>query len=157
MSKKQKWLITGISLLALAIMVGGFWYYNLRDPARTPKGAEYAEQRVREMAEAANNNDPAAVYAYLTEELRALLSEEEFAANWAHERTYPYLIPFWIFYRSVELAEDGMSGTATFERAARLPGQFESYGILYENGGYYFDAFRSIADGSYVAIFDRLS
>ena len=157
MDTAKKWTVIAISVVAALLTQGALWYFQLLDPARTPKGEQYAEKRVREMAEAANENDPLTVYSYLTEELRGLCTEEEFAENWAKERTYPYLIPFWIFYRSVELSADKVTGTATFERAARLPGQFERYGIVYENGGYYFDAFRSIADGSFISIFDRLS
>lgn len=156
MANKRKWLIFGIAALVL-LALAAMWYFLLRDPARTPKGEQYAEARVQAMADAANANDPLAVYPYLTAELRALCTAEQFAKNWEEERTYPYLIPFWIFYREVTLAEDEMSGTATFERAARLPGQYENYGILYENGGYYFDAFRAIADGSYIEIFSRLA
>lgn len=117
---------------------------------------ERAEERARQFMEAANGNLPEEVYAFLIPEIRDIVSKEEFAANWAHERTYPYLIPFWIFYREVTLEEDLMTGTALFARAARLPGQYEQYGIRYVDGDYYFDAFRTIADGSYISIFDRL-
>ena len=119
-------------------------------------GLERAEERTRAFMELANENKPEAVYDYLIPELREMISREDFAANWAHERTYPYLITFWIFYREVTLEEDLMTGNALFARAARLPGQYENYGIVYVDGDYYFDAFRSIADGSYIAIFDRL-
>lgn len=157
MTKAQKRLIIIISVVVGLLTIGSIWYFQLRDPASTPRGEKYAEQRVKEMAIAANHNNPDAVYDYLTAELRSMCTRQQFAANWTQERTYPYLIPFWIFYRSVVLSEDGNSGSATFERAARLPGQYVSYAIVYENGGYYFDAFRNIADGSYIKIFDRLS
>lgn len=158
MTMKKKLLVAGLGLLLVVALAIVTVCYLSGDMGRfTPKGLSHAERRVREMAEAANANDPARVYDYLTEELRGMISREAFVENWAHERTYPYLIPFWIFYRGVELDEGGKTGTATFERAARLPGQFEVYGVVYENGGYYFDAFRKIADGSYIEIFDRLS
>lgn len=119
-------------------------------------GQARAEERTRALMEAANANKPEEVYDFLIPELRDMISREDFAANWAHERTYPYLITFWIYYREVTLSEDLMTGNALFARAARLPGQYENYGIVYTDGDYYFDAFRSIADGSYITIFDRL-
>lgn len=120
-------------------------------------GPERAEERVRAFMDAANGNNSEEVYDFLLPELRELISREDFAANWAHERTYPYLISFWIFYREVTLSEDYMEGNALFARAARLPGQYENYGIFYVDDDYYFEAFRSIADGSYITIFDRLN
>ena len=119
-------------------------------------GPERAEERVRALMEAANGNRPEEVYDFLLPELREMISREDFAANWAHERTYPYLITFWIFYREVTLSEDYLQGNAMFARAARLPGQYENYGIFYVEDDYYFEAFRTIADGSYITIFDRL-
>lgn len=154
MSKQKKWGIAFVIAALLVAVLAGFLFNH---PAISPKGEKYAEKRVLAMAEAANANDPEKVYDFLTEELRGSCSKEEFCKNWADERSYPYLIPFWIFYRGVELENGGESGMAKFERAARLPGQFEEYGIVYENAGYYFDAFRAIADGSYVKIFERLS
>lgn len=155
---KKKLCIALICLiLAAAVITGAVLYRGGRLGRFTPRGQVYAEARTHAMADLANANEPEKVYDYLTAELRGMISREEFAANWAHERTYPYLIPYWVFYRGVELAPDGSTGTANFERAARLPGQYEHYGIVYENGGYYFDAFRAIADGSYIAIFDRLN
>lgn len=154
MSKRKKWSI-GFAVVALLVAVlAGFL---LTHPALSPKGEPYAEKRVLAMAEAANENDPAKVYDFLTKELRDICSKEEFCKNWEDERTYPYLIPFWIFFRGIEMEPGNEQGSAKFERAARLPGQFEEYGIVYENGGYYIDAFRTIADGSYVEIFERLS
>lgn len=120
------------------------------------KGETFAKSRVLEMVSYANTNDPADVYPYLTKELREMCTKEQFVENWNDERTYPYLIPFYVFYREISLDDKKETGSVKFERAARLPGQFESYGVVYEDGNYYFDAFHNIADGSYVEIFDRL-
>ena len=156
--RKKGWIAALTAVLIVALLAGGvFAYAKFSALPITPRGEYFAEQRVRRFMDAANGNDPAAVYDFLTAELRGLCSRETFVENWNHERTYPYLIPYWIFYRGVELEPDGRLGTACFERAARLPGQYENYGLVYERGGYYFDAFRSIADGSYIEIFDRLS
>lgn len=156
MTKAQKRLIIIISVIAGLLMVGSIWFFQIRNPASSPRGEQYAEKRAREMAAAANANNPDSVYDYLTEELRSLCSRQEFAANWMHSRVFPRLMPPWLFIRGVVLLEDG-TGAVTYERAMRVLGQSVSYAIVYENGGYYFEAFREIADGSFQLVPQQLS
>ncbi|MDD3203446.1 MAG: hypothetical protein PHZ05_06760, partial [Pygmaiobacter massiliensis] len=86
MSKRKNWSIAFAVVALLVAVLAGFL---LTHPALSPKGEPYAEKRVLAMAEAANENDPAKVYDFLTKELRDICSKEEFCKNWEDERTYP--------------------------------------------------------------------
>jgi hypothetical protein len=79
-----------------------------------------------------------------------MLSKEEFMKNFAHERSYPYLTPLYIYLDEVTLVENKNTGEAVFTVAARLPGEKMRVKTVYINGQYYFDFFRELADGSYV-------
>jgi len=116
---------------------------------------ERARQRVEAFAQAVNYEyeNPEQIYGYLTEELRQQMTEEEFADAFATERTYPYLSPLFIYYESMELADDQKSGVATFVQAARLPGMTYEVPFVYEHGDYYMDVFHEYADGSYLEKF----
>lgn len=143
-----------ILILAIAIMLvaGG----GLLADKIALKGESSAQKRLEGFAHAVNYNNPEVVYTYLTAELRGQITKEKFAENFAHERSYPYLTPFYINFLEVKLTEDKASGVGVFSVAARLPGEIYEQPFVYENGNYYMQAFENIVDGSYVKIFDRL-
>ena len=116
-----------------------------------------AIKRVTGFNEAINANKPADIYLYLTPELRGMLTMEEFISNFAKERSYPYLSPLYVYLDEVNLNSDKRSGEAISTVAARLPGQKMSVKLVFIEGQYYIDAFRDIADGSYLTKFDKIN
>lgn len=116
-----------------------------------------AEKRVNGFNEAINANRPADIYPYLISEIREMLTKEEFIRNFAQERSYPYLSPLYVYLDEVKLASDLRSGEAVSTVAARLPGQKMKVKLIYIGGQYYIDAFRDIADGSYILKFKNIS
>lgn len=138
--------LIALILVAAVIIPGRF----------SPRGADSAQKRLVEFADAVNYNKPDIVYSYLTSELRAKITKEQFIKNFAHERSYPYLTPFYINFLEVKIEGDNNSGVGVFSVAARLPGEIYEQPFIYENGNYYMQAFENIVDGSYVKLFDRL-
>jgi len=118
-------------------------------------GQSHATQRVNDFNQAINANRPAEIYPYLIPELKGMLSKEEFIQNFAQERSYPYLSPLYVYLDEVKLVSDLRSGEAISTVAARLPGQKMNVKLLYISGQYYIDAFRDIADGSYLLKFSH--
>lgn len=137
-------LITGIALVSC----------KAQEPAE-----ERASQRVREFAHAVNYeyDHPEKIYPYLAQDFKDQMTEEAFAEAFKKERSYPYLTPLFINNETVELSENGESGTVVFEQAARLPGMYYTVSLVYENGDYYIIAFEDFLDGSYLEKFDGLS
>lgn len=119
-------------------------------------GQRNATMRVNGFNEAINANRPADIYPYLIPELREMLSKEEFMRNFAKERYYPYLSPLYVYLDEVKLASDRQSGEAISTVAARLPGQKMNVKLVYIRGQYYIEAFRDIADGSYLLKFQNI-
>ena len=117
---------------------------------------QQATKRINEFNEAINANRPADIYPYLIPELRGMLSKEEFVKNFAKERSYPYLSPLYVYLDEVLLVPDQRSGEAISTVAARLPGQKMKVKLSYIKGRYYIDAFRDIADESYLLKFKNL-
>ena len=115
-----------------------------------------ALQRINGFNDAINANKPADIYPYLIPELRGMISKETFEQNFAKERSYPYLSPLYVYLDEVSLAPDQRSGEAISTVAARLPGQKMKVKLSYIKGKYYIDAFRDIADGSYLLKFQEL-
>lgn len=115
-----------------------------------------ALQRINGFNDAINANKPADIYPYLIPELRGMISKETFAQNFAKERSYPYLSPLYVYLDEVSLAPDQRSGEAISTVAARLPGQKMKVKLSYIKGQYYIEAFRDIADGSYLLKFQKL-
>lgn len=141
----------GLVLLCAALLFGGC------APADN-RTAAHAEERVRAFAEAVNyrHAEPAAIYAYLTSAYKARMSEAAFCEAFAKERSYPYLVPLFLNYRTMELSGDGLSGVAHFSQAARLPGMSVDIPFVYENGDYYMIAFEAFPDGSYLEKFEDI-
>jgi len=115
-----------------------------------------AVKRVNDFNAAINANRPVDIYPYLIPELRVMLTKEEFIKNFAKERSYPYLSPLYVYLDEVKLASDRRSGEAISTVAARLPGQKMNVKLIYLKGQYYIDAFRDIADGSYLLKFQNI-
>lgn len=118
----------------------------------------HALERVLAFAQEINYNyeQPAGIYAYLTQEFKEAMGEEAFVEAFRKERSYPYLVPLFINYRSIELSEDGLSGTAHFSQAARLPGMVYDVPFIYENGDYYMVAFEDFPNGEYLEKFEDI-
>lgn len=114
-----------------------------------------ALERVLAYKEAFNNGgkEPEGIYPFLTSDIKARISEEEFVKRYRFERTYPYITPFYIFEPVMELSEDKKQGTVTFQQAARIVGMTWTVGIVYENGDYYFRDWEYLVDGSYLEKF----
>ena len=123
--------------------------------AQNNQTQEHAEARVKAFAQAVNYDydKPEQIYPYLTQAYRDAMSEADFADAFVKERSYPYLVPLFINYRSIEISDDLMSGTAHFSQAARLPGMNYDVSFVYENGDYYMIAFENFPDGSYLEKF----
>lgn len=119
-------------------------------------GQVQAEAQANRFAQALNENNPREIYSYLLPEIQGMLSREAFVKNFAHERSYPYLTPLYIYLDEVKLEEGKRSGEAIFTVAARLPGEKMRVKLYYLEGQYYFDAFREIADGTFIEKFKKL-
>jgi hypothetical protein len=121
-------------------------------------GQSAAVSRVKEFANEINYHykEPARIYPYLFSQLKSQISEEDFCMAFTKERSYPYLVPLFINYDSIEMAEDKKSGVAIFSQAARLPGMIYKVPFVYENGNYYMIAFTEFVNGEYLKKFERL-
>ncbi len=142
----RKFLLAAICLLMLASCV-------TRREEKTME--ERAFERVIAYKDAFNNGgkDPEGIYPFLSSDIKARISEEEFVKRYRFERTYPYITPFYIFEPVMELDDDKLQGTVTFQQAARIIGMTWTVGIVYENGDYYFRDWEYLVDGSYLEKF----
>lgn len=118
-------------------------------------GQARAEAQAKKFAQAVNENNPQELYSYLLPEIQGLLSRDEFIKNYAKERSYPYLTPLYLYLDEVKLDEGKKSGEAIFTVASRLPGEKMKVKLVYQDRQYYFDAFRAVADGSYIEKFTK--
>lgn len=139
---------TSLCLNVVAVIV----LFALMLPWSFP-GERQAARRIEQFIHAVNANRPGDVYLFLTPELRGMLSREEFSNNFRQERSYPYLTPLFLYFEKVTLAPDKLSGEAELIVAARLPGEKKKVHIIYHRGQYYLEAFREIADGTYLEKF----
>ena len=114
-----------------------------------------AAQRVQAYMEAFNRGgkEPQGIYPFLSSDLRARISEEDFLAAYLKERSYPYITPFYVFEPVIELSPDGMTGKVTFQQAARIVGMTWECGLVFEDGTYYFRDWEYLIDGSYLEKF----
>ena len=115
------------------------------------------EQQVQGFADAVNANDPEMLYTYLAPELRAQISQDEFARRFEKERSYPYLSPLYVYVDEITLDPETRQGRALLTVAARLPGQKMTVGVVHTPNGYFVSAFDELVDESYLEKFDRLS
>lgn len=133
-------------LIILALLTGSISF----------AGKWQAESSAHAFARAINDNNPGVLYSYLLPEIQKMLTKEEFVKNFAHERSYPYLSPLYIYLDEINLTENKKTGEAVFTVAARLPGEKMRVKFQYINGHYFFDYFREIANGSYIEKFKKL-
>ena len=119
-------------------------------------GQVQAEAKANLFAQAINDNNPRELYSYLLPEIQGMLTRDEFVRNFAHERSYPYLTPLYIYLDNVTLDEGKRSGEAIFTVASRLPGEKMKVKLYYLDQQYYMEAFREIANGSYVEKFKKI-
>jgi len=146
-----------IRLIILWLLAVGFIPV---DPGWAGSGPAEKEVRARVRMEAflraVNENRPGKVYDYLLPSIRVLINREGFVGNFVRERSYPYLTPLYLYLEKLELDPDQSTGRAICRVAARLPGQFRVFPIIYMDGDYYVNAFRDIADGSFAEKFNKL-
>lgn len=121
-------------------------------------GMESALSRANEYKEVFNRGgkDPSAIYDYLSLDCRDRISREDFIAAYNKDRSYPYITPLYIFEPVVVLSEDGLSGSVTYQRAARIVGMTWKCDLVFENGSYYFRDFEYLIDGSYLEKFRNI-
>ena len=120
-------------------------------------GSERAAERAADYAQAVNYDyeTPEKIYAFLTEELRGMMTEAEFTEAFKKERSYPYITPLYLMKNpEIELALDGLTGTVIYAQAARITGMTYEIGLVYENGDYYIEDWMELADGSYLEKFE---
>ena len=101
--------------------------------------------------------EPAAIYAFMTDDFQQSMSEDAFIQAFNKERSYPYLTPLFINFDRVALSEDKLSGTAYYSQAARLPGMVYEVGLVYEDHTWHIKDFDSFLDGSYLDKFDTVT
>jgi hypothetical protein len=148
---------TVIILLSLVVVLGaaGYGYSEYAFPGQM-KSYKRALERAQKFVDAVNANEPAQVYRYLSKAIKLLIDQEGFVQNFAEERAYPYLTPLYLYIDTLELADDKLSGRLNCVVAARLPGQTMSFTMVFEDGDYYIEGFRDIADGSFLEKFNKL-
>lgn len=139
--------------LILCIALYSYFQVNISEP----QTKENAFARAEGFIKAVNDNKPAKVYNYLTPEIRKLIDKEGFVQNFAKERSYPYLTPLYLYLDKLKLGDDKIKGQIECIVAARLPGERMDFSVVYVKDNYYIDAFRDIADGSFIKKFDKLS
>lgn len=115
-----------------------------------------AEAAALELAAGVNANDAARVYAILDPALQASLSEAKFIANFAKERSYPYLTPLYLYLDGLEYSDTGQC-LAVYTVAARFPGQKLIEPVQKVGDKYYLRAFVDLIDGSFLHKFTKLS
>lgn len=118
-----------------------------------------AEERALAFGSAVNYDyrEPEKIYEFLSSEFKEKMSEKDFVKAFNKERSYPYLTPLFINYRSVEMSANKEEGKAIYSQAARLPGMIYEVELVYENENYYVYAFEDFLDGSYLEKFDNLT
>ena len=121
----------------------------------TNKTKEHAEERLQAFAREINYRyeEPDGIYDYLCADFKESMTSEAFVEAFKKERSYPYLVPLFINFRSIELSSDRLSGMAYFSQAARLPGMVYKVPFVYENGDYYMKCFDEFPSGEYLKKF----
>lgn len=116
-----------------------------------------AKRVVDRFIQAVNHNRPQEIYPLLTPVLQKMIDSKGFIKNFAHERSYPYLTPLFLYVDRIEFSDDNKKGHVFCTVAARLPGEKKEYDLVYiPFKGYRMDALKPIASGSYIWRFDRL-
>lgn len=139
-------------ILIICLLAAGCYFIN----AARPLSKKNARERVQGFINAVNDNKPEIIYDYLTPEIRSLIGKEGFVKNFAKERSYPYLTPLYLYLEELQLKDDRKTGHVKCIVASRLPGEKMEFNIVFTNNNYYIDAFKDIADGSFLEKFKKL-
>lgn len=120
---------------------------------------EHALERLNDYAHAIDYDykTPEKIYPFLCQAFRDQMSEEEFCEAFAKERSYPYITALYISKPQITMAEDGLSGTAVYDQAARIIGMVYEVEFVYENGDYYIVDWEEFLDGSYLEKFETVN
>lgn len=144
-------------ILIAVIAVGTLWFsFRRMSGGSSEKSAIQAAEAYAEAVDY-QYKDPAAIYAFMTDDFRQSMSEDAFIEAFNKERSYPYLTPLFINFDRVELSEDQMTGTAYYSQAARLPGMVYEVGMVYEDHAWHIRDFDDFLDGSYLDKFDTVT
>ena len=93
----------------------------------------------------------------VTPAIQEMIDSKGFIENFAHERSYPYLTPLFLYVDRIEFSGDNTTARVFCTVAARLQGEKKEYEVVYiPFTGYRMNALASIANGSYTWRFDRL-
>lgn len=143
--------------LILVIAVGTLWYsFRRMSVGLSEKSAIQVAEAYAEAIDY-QYKEPAAIYAFMTDDFQQSMSEDAFIQAFNKERSYPYLTPLFINFDRVELSEDKLSGMAYYSQAARLPGMVYEVGLVYEDHTWHIKDFDSFLDGSYLDKFDTVT
>lgn len=118
--------------------------------------AQRAQERAEEYAQAVNYDyeTPENIYALLTRDVKAQITQEDFCAAFAKDRTYPYITPLYIFYPEVMMEEGGAAASVVYQQAARIIGMTYTVRLVYEDGDWYVEDWQRFIDGSYLEKFE---
>ncbi|WZL71676.1 hypothetical protein QBE52_11210 [Clostridiaceae bacterium 35-E11] len=141
-----------ILLTMFILLCAGFIFYTNR-----PMTKNNAVKRVEGFIKAVNDNKPESIYNYLTPDIKEIISKEDFIESFAKERSYPYLTPLYLYLDHLTLQKDKREGIAECTVASRLPGEKMKFEIFFVKGNYYVNAFKEVADGSFIKKFEKLS
>lgn len=125
--------------------------------AKSNQTEEHALERLEAYAKAIDYDykTPEKIYPFLCQDFRNQMDETAFCEAFAKERSYPYITSLYISKPQITMAEDGLSGTAVYDQAARLIGMTYEVEFVYENGDYYIVDWEEFLDGSYLEKFDN--
>lgn len=126
--------------------------------AKNNRTEDHALERAQAYADAINHfyDKPEAIYAFLTEETKVKISQEDFCSAFSKDRTYPYITPLYLFYPEVTVSNHGMEATVVYQQAARIIGMTYEVHLQYENGDYYVEDWSQFIDGSYLDKFQDI-
>gem|GEM_PF-5984038 len=146
--------------LLAAACVAGLLLAGCASPPREKTGGwdddfGRAVERAEAFVAAIDRNDPGAVYPFLSSDLRARVDRDSFVRNFEDDRSYPYLSPLYLYVDGLTLTDEG-GGSLSCTFAARFRGQRMVFGVVREDGTYFFSGFEDIVDGSYRDKFSKV-
>jgi len=136
-----------ILLCAVIVMAAAYYFMT------THRNTEVrALKRAEAYAEAINHEykSPEKIYAFLCEDFRTQISEDEFCLAFEKERSYPYITPLYILKPEITMSEDKRNGEVVYLQAARIVGMTYKIELIYENGDYFVKDWSQFLDGSYL-------
>lgn len=115
--------------------------------------------RLEDYANAIDNDfeHPEKIYAFLCDDFKSKMGEDEFSAAFRKERSYPYITPLYIYDPVISDYHYHRSAKAVYTQAARLPGMTYEVSLVYENGMWDIVDWEDFPDGSYLRKLDNLN